>query len=172
MPTLIDPGDPRNYTIGGSLFSFNGESLGNVVTATVTPNIEPLPLYQAELGYEAPDMEEDALSVSSSLVLDIVLDELTTNAFTLFLGGQEGLLDGNIRPMTRKSIVGSVVLEGVSVYGVNFKYTVPKARISPSAGMTYSSESWTTLSLQMVVYPSVDDPDNSFGVFEVIGVVD
>lgn len=170
MPTLLDPGDPRNYTIGGTRLSLNGDDLGNIVSCVVTPEVEPLDLYRADMGYAVPDLEEDAVVSAASLTLDVLLDELTVAAFNLFLGGQDSPVDGKLAVLRRASIVGTLVLTGVSVYGVSYEYTIPKARIAAGGGMTYSSESWTTLPLRVTVYPSTDEPDSAFGTFEVIGV--
>ena len=160
--------DSSNYTIGGAKIYFSAtvghpdclgtyafrttaHSLGNIVSADITPENTYVEHYTSDQGKRVRDKE---VVTQSALTINLTFDEMNQNNLRRFLFGTNSasfinVLDSNVAEGSAQVVIQTAI-------GQDMIYQIPKCNLRPSGGLTLNAESWHEAPMAISVLQYID----------------
>lgn len=160
--------DTGNLTIGGAKIFFNAtvghpdclatyafrttaNSLGNIVSADITPDNTYVEHYTSNQGKQVRDKE---VCTQSALSINFTFDEMNFNNFKRFFFGTSSA--SYVYPLQSNTVEGSAQIVLQTQIGRDFIYEIPKCNLRPSGGMTLNPEGWHEAPMTLSILEYLD----------------
>lgn len=168
----------NDLTIGGAKIYFNAtvghpdclatqafrttaNSLGNIVSADITPENTYVEHYTSNQGKLVRDKE---VVTQSGLNINFTFDEMNLNNLKRFFFGTTSA--SYVLPLQSNIAEGSAQIVMQTQIGKDYIYQIPKCNLRPSGGMTLNPESWHEAPMTLSILEYVDgDYTNANGTY-------
>jgi len=145
-----------NATVGhpdcmGTAFQIAANSLGNIVSADITPENTYVEHYTSNLGKQVKDKE---VVTRSAININFTFDEMNYTNFRKFFFGEASA--SYVLPLQNNVEEGSAQIVVDTAIGRKFTYQIPKANLRPAGGMSLNPESWHEAPMTLSVLEYID----------------
>jgi hypothetical protein len=148
-----------NYTLGMAELTFSEDtsvaqdysshatwSIGNIVNASIAPEITYLDHYYVTAGTRKKDR---SLITNRALAINFTFDEITAGSMKEWLlSCASGTITSGagyeVYPMAKGEIKGCAKLTFDSAFGRNYIWSIPCAAFKPDGTFDYNAEDWMT----------------------------
>lgn len=116
------------------------QSLGNIVTSGINPDVTYVEHYSRIKGKKVKDEE---FVITNGLNINFTFDEINKNNIKKFLLG--GIIDtsaSRMSAMVKNGIRGRSILRFMTDVGKEFLYIIPKCVLKPDGSMELTSDKW------------------------------
>jgi hypothetical protein len=158
-----------NYTLGMAELTFYEDTastgaavlltweIGNIVVASIAPEVTYLDHYTVTLGTRKKDR---SLITNKALAINFTFDEITAGAMKEWLLASANATAASatgyeIYPMSKGEIKGCAKLEFNSEFGRDYTWYIPCASLKPDGSFDYNAEDW--MAAKGIIECLVDD---------------